>query len=177
MWCCRVTSYLLISAKVKRSAISDPFCRHSQSEFDWTVAICHEPSDIPHLSKVCGGVSFERRKTCNNVVRICPHSLRAERLSPTKRRDPIQRKKPRMAALRNTTHETTNQHHKKEPQNGKTHCFSSEQFATDCRSQFFCSWHFLAHGRQLSSHSRSNGEERHSGNHMHATGGFQNTSM
>ena len=58
MWCCRVTSYLLISAKVKRSAISDIFCRHSQSEFDWTVAICHEPSEIPHLSKVCGGFSF-----------------------------------------------------------------------------------------------------------------------
>ena len=67
------------------------FCRHTHSEFDWTVAICHEPSDIPHLSKVCGGVSFETRKTCNNVMRTCSHSSRAERLSPTKRRHPIQR--------------------------------------------------------------------------------------
>ena len=67
------------------------FCRHSESEVDWTVAICHEPSDIPHLSKVCGGVSFETRKTCNNLVRTGSQPLRAERLSPTKRRGPIQR--------------------------------------------------------------------------------------
>ena len=31
--------------------------------------------------------------------------------------------KPRLAALRNTTHETINQHYKKEPQHGKTHRF------------------------------------------------------
>ena len=172
-----MTSYMLISAKVKRSAISDTFCRHSQSEFDWTVAICHEtqrhstpvksvrrrflrnPEDLQQCRANMSTLIESRETFTNEKTRSHPAS------------------KPRMAALRNTTHETTNQHHKKEPQHGKTHCFSSEQFATDCRSQFFCSWHFLAHGRQLSSHSRSNGEERHSGNHMQATGGFPNTSM
>ena len=98
-------------------------CRHSQSEVDWTVVICHEPSDIPHLSKVCGGVSFETRKTCNNVVRICPQLIESRETFTNEKTRSHPASKPRMAALRNTTHETTNQHHKKEPQHGKTHRF------------------------------------------------------
>ena len=99
------------------------FCRHSQSEVDWTVAICHEPSDIPHLSKVCGGVSFETRKTCNNVVRTGSQLIESRETFTNEKTRSHPASKPRMAALRNTTHETINQHHKKEPQHGKTHRF------------------------------------------------------
>ena len=85
--------------------------------------ICHEPSDIPHLSK-----SVRRRFLRNTeVLQQC----RANRFTAIESRETFTNEKtrshpaskPRMAALRNTTHETTNQHHKKEHQHGQDASF------------------------------------------------------